>query len=120
MTEFILLVSGKCSVLSRGDAVASLGAGDLVGESSFARRIAAASESGSEALATATVVAHGEVELVAWPTHGLASHMAKSSQVKACLMTLIAAAQAAKLEKATKAVVESSRRFSGRYDDDDD
>lgn len=106
--SFVLLTAGQCTVSKGGDVITTLTKGMLVGESSFARRVAVASER-SEVCASASVVADGEITYVAWPIRTLAQHMAKSTQVKACLMTLIAAVQADKLEKTSQEV---SRRAS--------
>ena len=102
VTELMLITAGSVEVLRNGASVSTLGAGALVGEGTFARReyhkIEVAPERARRwTLASATVVAHGgPIEFVAWPTQRLARHMATSTRVKACLMTIVASAQAAR------------------------
>ncbi|KAL1498736.1 hypothetical protein AB1Y20_014046 [Prymnesium parvum] len=115
--RFVLLHAGTCAVFSGGTRVSTLGPGDLVGEAAFAR----AADSGEgrrshrssswakveqmvRSRASATVVSAGPVEYLAWPMGRLEEALEKSSSAKACLMTMIAAALAQKLRKATKRI----------------
>lgn len=128
VTAFCLLTRGRCEVLRGGVVCAVLRPGSLIGETSLVRMSDAATPGASNRpttedhldsekqwarcgnvearrRATATVRASeacGRVEYVAWPIDGLAKHMSSNTHVKACLMTLIASAQATKLEAMTK------------------
>ena len=94
--KLILLTSGSCSVVAGGQEVASVSAGALVGEGSFARHL----DSERATLSTATVVAlDGPVEYLAWPVKLLEQHVAKNAHAKACLMTIIAHDLADKLDR---------------------
>eukprot|EP00966_Prymnesium_polylepis_P183041 4241278-Prymnesium_polylepis.1 len=129
--DFVLLYSGEVVVSSGDTVLATLGPGNLVGETSFAlrqvdrgdertgsapprgRNWAALKQSVIRTRATATVTTLGPVEYVAWPVSRLQEALAKSSSVKACLMTIIAVALAEKLKLATKKIdVVVSRRDS--------
>lgn len=100
--KFILIRSGSCSVVHAGVEVARLGAGDLVGEMSFARRISDhLSDAGTKTVSRASVLPVDAVEYVAWPAKQLAQHVFKSVYAKSCLLTIIAAAQARKLDEAS-------------------
>ena len=135
---FMLLYSGECAVSAGDTVVSTLGPGALVGESSFARRCADnATEPKTPARksvagatrwaaigrhvrirASATVTAVGPVEYVAWPVGKLEQQQAKSSSVKACLMTITAVALAEKLRRATKKIdTVSKRESSGSFAD---
>ena len=128
---FMLLFSGKCAVSAGDTVVSTLGPGELIGESSFARRCADTAEPRTPARksvagadrwaslgrhvrtrASATVTAVGPVEYVAWPITKLEQQQTKNSSVKACLMTITASALAEKLRRATKKIDALSRRES--------
>ena len=110
-SRLILLTKGRCTVLRGGACVAELHAGDLVGESSFVSLVERSRRDGGAAVAIATVVPCGGVEYVSWPSRRLASHVAKSSYAKACLLTVIAASQAVKLERASERGAEVEREL---------
>ena len=116
VANFVLLTAGRCVVTKGGEPILTIGAGELIGEQSFARRVDHASTGPN---ATATVAADGPIEYVAWSCRGLAQHVERSSHVKACLMTLIAAAQADKLEKTSRVAEVSLRKLSSSSHDFD-
>lgn len=107
--QLVLLTSGEVTVRHGGVEVAILGAGALIGDSSFARNIRLNLRKEGAAPAIATVVPRGRIEYVAWPSRQLAEHMAKSSYAKACLLTMIAAQQADKLEAVSEKLEAATR-----------
>ena len=95
---FILLTRGTCGVFKQGVRVNTLEAGSLVGEGGFSNF-----EAGNrDYVASATVVADGPIELMAWPYQKLARHAEGNARVKACLMTVVAAEASRKLRLATE------------------
>ena len=107
--ELVLITRGHCVVVKGCAVLNTLGPGALIGEGTFARGEARrAIDPRPERLhravplASATVSASdGAVEYIAWPILRLSRHVSKSAHVKACVMTIVAAAQADKLEHAT-------------------
>ena len=66
--------------------------------------------------AMASVLPRGPIEYVAWPSERLVKQLAKSSYAKACLLTIIAAAQAQKLEASSVSLSLSPSRQSSQDD----
>jgi hypothetical protein len=108
--EFVLITSGTFVVIVDGEEIAELQSGSLVGETSFVRHV----DPGCfvTPVATATVESQSsDSTYIAWDAKALHFHLnAKNGTgLKACIMTIIAAAQADKLEEKSKHI---SRRKS--------
>ena len=119
--QFVLIYQGVFDVVCENERIATLEAGTLVGESSFVRHVDPTtnvsrndSQKAARAdpvVATATVISQqgSAVKYVAWDAKALHAYMRrkageKKSALKACIMTIIAAAQASKLERNSKEI----------------
>jgi hypothetical protein len=112
--RLLLITKGKCAVICGGVEVAQLGPGNLVGENSFSHRMMG--DAAPRRPAMASVLPRGPIEYVAWPSERLVKQLAKSSYAKACLLTIIAAAQAQKLEASSVSLSLSPSRQSSQDD----
>ena len=110
VTEFVLITAGTFVVSVDGEEIAELTPGTLVGESSFVRHVDPGCFVTPVATATVESKPGSACAYIAWDAKALHVHLnAKNTGLKACVMTIIAAAQADKLELKSKTI---SRRKS--------
>jgi len=110
--SIMMITRGECVVVKGGVEVGRLGVGSLVGEMDFVLRLSDHMNSQEEQVpASASVIPSGDLSYVAWPKDKLAQHMAKSSYTKASVLTLIAAAQAGKLNATNERVKQRAEQL---------
>ncbi len=109
--HFCLITEGTFVVICDGEEVATLQEGTFVGESSFVKCVDSSTPF-VHPVATATVRSKQgtHVKYVEWNAKKLKNLIKTNSELKACIMTVIAAKQADKLYENTKTIVRSASK----------